>query len=353
MIDRKHAGYMQIKLTEFGPTGYRVREQNGMFWDTTHFPCGSRRDSNTFFIGVAYVVPTGIGTCRQFHTSLDPALRVMPPPPTSFNSTNSSSNDARHGAANAAAASTASSSSGNGASTVTSSNFVPTSNSATAPKSNSSSSRLAPKPGLWKSLVTSITPLRPRWFLHLEAHLLIDADAAIQSKVDINRAQNDRVYMPAAADSGPAAFMRWLKEYGGGGPPVAKLKDPFVGQGPAVPKDRQLLLDRYGQHTKICRSCNDAYRRFSIAKQVAASVAVMAGAAAIAAVVLLAVGWGPVAATAGVDAATTVASASGGSAVMVGLGVAAGLAASVYAGLSRVLQLFVFLDYDKHHVSKK
>jgi hypothetical protein len=40
------------------------------------------------------------------------------------------------------------------------------------------------------------------------------------------------MYMPAAADAGPAAFMRWLKEYGGGGPPTAKIKDPFVGHTP-------------------------------------------------------------------------------------------------------------------------
>lgn len=43
------------------------------------------------------------------------------------------------------------------------------------------------------------------------------------------RAVSDRVYMPAPADAGPAAFMRWLKTYGGGGPPVTKLKNPFVG----------------------------------------------------------------------------------------------------------------------------
>lgn len=46
------------------------------------------------------------------------------------------------------------------------------------------------------------------------------------------RAVTDRMYMPAAADAGPAAFVRWLKEYGGGGPPTAKLKDPFVGHAP-------------------------------------------------------------------------------------------------------------------------
>lgn len=40
---------------------------------------------------------------------------------------------------------------------------------------------------------------------------------------------SDHVYMPAAADAGPASFMRWLKEYGAGGPPVAKLNNPYVG----------------------------------------------------------------------------------------------------------------------------
>lgn len=48
----------------------------------------------------------------------------------------------------------------------------------------------------------------------------------------VGRAVSDHVYMPAAADAGPAAFMKWLKEYGGGGPPVTKLKDPFVGRTP-------------------------------------------------------------------------------------------------------------------------
>jgi hypothetical protein len=47
-----------------------------------------------------------------------------------------------------------------------------------------------------------------------------------------HRAGNDHVYMPAAADAGPASFMRWLKEYGQGGPPVTKLKEPYVGHTP-------------------------------------------------------------------------------------------------------------------------
>jgi hypothetical protein len=42
------------------------------------------------------------------------------------------------------------------------------------------------------------------------------------------RALSDHVYMPAAADAGPASFMRWLKEYGAGGPPVAKLNNPYM-----------------------------------------------------------------------------------------------------------------------------
>jgi hypothetical protein len=172
--------------------------------------------------GVAYVVPTGIGTTRQFHTFLQTDPDAPP----------------------------------------------------------------AAGAGWLSRLKGWFAGNKPTWAQHMSAHVLLDADAAIQARVDTNRcacacvdavdgaavaaeaalparrrqpltpcccrcagtgtawhpppttrhpptrAVNGRVYMPAAADAGPAAFMRWLKEYGGGGPPVAKLKDPFVGHTP-------------------------------------------------------------------------------------------------------------------------
>jgi hypothetical protein len=44
--------------------------------------------------------------------------------------------------------------------------------------------------------------------------------------------------MPAQLDLGPASLALWLKQYGGGGPPVSTLADPLggtlPGEGPAV-----------------------------------------------------------------------------------------------------------------------
>jgi hypothetical protein len=35
--------------------------------------------------------------------------------------------------------------------------------------------------------------------------------------------------MPAQLDLGPASLALWLKQYGGGGPPVSTLADPLGG----------------------------------------------------------------------------------------------------------------------------
>lgn len=88
------------------------------------------------YAGVAYVVPTGVGSCRQFHTFLqnDPAATA-----------------------------------GGGAPPVTS----------------SSSSKS------FKSMLTDLQTFwhgnRPTWMQHMLSHVLIDADIAIQARVDYNR----------------------------------------------------------------------------------------------------------------------------------------------------------------------
>lgn len=151
--------------------------------------------------------------------------------------------------------------------------------------------------------------------------------------------------MPAAADAGPAAFMRWLKEYGGGGPPVAKLASPYMGAGPAQPRSRQQLLDRFHSHTQQCKACRTAYQRLHVARQAAAVVALLAGGAAVAAAALLAAGV--------VGSSSSSGGVLGwGVAVVVGLATAGGLAGGLWAALGRILQSFVFVDYDKHHPSK-
>jgi hypothetical protein len=102
-------------------------ESSGAFDDITRFPCGARRE-RPGHAGVAYVVPTGVGTVRQFHTFLQ-----NDPPPSSSSSSSSSAPVSLQGL------------------------------------------------GVW------LQGNKPTWMQHMFSHVLIDADIAIQARVDYNR----------------------------------------------------------------------------------------------------------------------------------------------------------------------
>lgn len=261
------------------------REASGVLQDSSIFPCGSRRDSS-LFAGIAYVVPTGPGTCRQIHAfGRSPAAASTAPP--------------------------------------------------------------RPASGGLGRLRALLVSRRPAWMKHLESHVLLDADIATQRRVDANRGVDGRLYLPAAADAGPAACFRWLREYGGGGPPVAKLDNPFMlpAGGAPAPLDRRVLLDRFAQHTQHCKPCMAAFRWLSAARDACRWAAVVAAAAAVAVASLLAAGLAPPAAGAG-------GSACGSRAVLLLAGVAA-VAGWLQVQLRRLVQAFVFVDYDAEHVSKR
>jgi hypothetical protein len=97
------------------------------------------------------------------------------------------------------------------------------------------------------------------------------------------------------------------------------------------PLPREQLLDRYHQHTLICKSCRTAHQHLTTLKAAATIVACVLSAAAVA---LLAA-----------------AAAPGQVVALVSVGAA--VAAGVMAGASHLLQKMVFVDYDKHHASKK
>jgi dihydrodipicolinate synthase/N-acetylneuraminate lyase len=136
--------------------------------------------------------------------------------------------------------------------------------------------------------------------------------------------------------------MRWLKEYGGGAPPVAKLSSPYMGTDPVPPSSRQQLLDRFHSHTQKCKTCRTAFQQLQVARQAAAVVALLAGSAAVAAAALLAAGVVGVSSSGGGVLGR-------GVAVVLGLAAAGGAAGGLWAALGRVLQSFVCVDYDNHH----
>eukprot|EP00775_Hariotina_reticulata_P012888 gene12888-13014_t len=340
MANRANAKPLDMELVAMDSTGYTVRGASGRFQDISRFPCGSRRDFS-MFAGVAYVTPTGPGTCRQFHTFLQP-----PQPLTNHSST-------------------ASSSSGNHAA------------NSSASKPDDKGRRFSPNTAsqsAWQAALRRL--LRPTWRSHLASHVLLDADIVTQYGVDVNRALDDRVYMPAAADAGPNAFLKWLREYGEGGPPVAKLHNPFMLPGNillaadnchSITSDdrtaastqpmslhvvnRQALLDRFKQHTRHCKACLTAYRNARLAAMVAASASAVSAAAALAAVALLAAGWQPAAAAVTVTGCAHYCQAA--LTVPCVLAAFAAVTAALYVWLRRLVQQFVFVDYDADHVSKK
>ena len=166
--------------------------------------------------------------------------------------------------------------------------------------------------------------------------------------VDRNRAKArgaQRVYLPAEADRGPAAFWAWLDKYGGGGPPgISTMTRPIDPSGPALP--RRLILDRFEQHTKHCKDCREAHAAFGTAAKVAALAAVAMGVVAVA--------------TAGVAVALGTVAASGFAASelqrlgVISAGSAAGATLAVLLNrlFAHIVQSFVFVDYDKAHPSK-
>jgi len=161
------------------------------------------------------------------------------------------------------------------------------------------------------------------------SNFLVDADVAVQWGCGLNRSLGEHTYMPADADAGPAAFVTWMNKYGGGGPPGALLAEPLKGVS-HDPLPRQQLLDRYHQHTFICKSCRTAYKQLTTLRTAATIVACILAAAAL----------GSLAAAAPVKAVAL-------------LGVGAVAAAGVAAVAADFVQKLVFVDYDKHHASKK
>ena len=176
-----------------------------------------------------------------------------------------------------------------------------------------------------------------RWISHLMTHALVDADNIIQHSVDHNRAKGkgNQVYLPSDSDRGVAALWTWLDRFAGGGPSVSTLSSPID---PTVNVPRRVMLDRYHQHTLHCKSCLGAMKSF---ERVQAIFALIASGLFIASVSSL---------TLKISSVGIKAISSTGPVALAALSLVAALV-SIFC--SKIVQRFVFIDYDKNHVSKK
>lgn len=175
-----------------------------------------------------------------------------------------------------------------------------------------------------------------RWIAHLMTHALVDADNVIQSSVDYNRAKGKgkMVYLPADADRGVAALWTWLDRFAGGGPSISTLSSPID---PDIAVPRRVLLDRYNQHTIHCKSCLGAMKGFKVARMMFALIASGLFVASVSSL------------TINLTLSGIKAISSNGPMVLAALSLASALVAKF---CSDVVQKFIFVDYDKNHVSK-
>lgn len=105
--------------------------------------------------------------------------------------------------------------------------------------------------------------LMPQWYLHIQQMLVLDSDLfllhAAERKLEEagSRKWETVCYVPNKSDAFVIAFRKWLRVYAGGQPDWGGR---YNGLPPAPP--RELLMNRYWSHVKICRHCKAALKVF-------------------------------------------------------------------------------------------
>ena len=108
--------------------------------------------------------------------------------------------------------------------------------------------------------------LKPRWWDHLQTrNAVLDGDMVLlhqQESFLQNTSWKTAYKMPASADRLVIEFRNWLDRYCDG-----KLPWHQVGvttSTPTLEKPRQVLLDRYHQHTQHCSSCRKTLKTIQL-----------------------------------------------------------------------------------------
>ena len=120
-----------------------------------------------------------------------------------------------------------------------------------------------------------ITRHTPRWITHFSQNIVMDSDVVFLKSQDeyldspaVKERNKPEYYLPAKSDSMVTAFRKWLLKSGGkpkwfGETATRSLGEPYGFVRPTnVPakQGRDVLLDRFRQHTEVCSSCRRAHR---------------------------------------------------------------------------------------------
>jgi pheophorbide a oxygenase len=127
-------------------------------------------------------------------------------------------------------------------------------------------------------------------------------------------------FMPGSSDAAVIGLRKWLDTHGRALPTLPRSAADLPPQMP-----REVVMDRYNQHTKICPDCSAAMRGATIGAAVMAAVAAVAAGSIVAAVV------------------------AGSAPLLSGFTACAGavsvVAAAIAAACLKLRQSFIFTDY--------
>ncbi|KAF8055112.1 PTC52 [Scenedesmus sp. PABB004] len=191
---------------------------------------------------------------------------------------------------------------------------------------------------------------RMQWVFHLGQQQVLDSDAMLlhvqERLLHEGRDPNWRsaFFLPAGADTGIIKFRQWFDAAG----PIP-WPPGLAGTGLGPPKAREVVMDRYAQHTAHCKDCSAALRAAQRLQALALGLAAVAGAACVAVLTAAASGAAAAAAVATAGPAAGALGALAAAPAWAGgaLGAFAALSLAAHVALRRLAARFVYVDYPR------
>ncbi len=131
-----------------------------------------------------------------------------------------------------------------------------------------------------------LNKLKPRWLAHLESNRILEEDSAFivaqQSLIESGDRSMQKTFLPLkTSDVLVLEYRKWLDKYGKSLPFYQGYTTSKIAPEKIDRKPDKATLDRFKQHTQICRTCSKTYQTTIRLKQILISIAIALAAIAI------------------------------------------------------------------------
>ena len=131
-----------------------------------------------------------------------------------------------------------------------------------------------------------LNKLKPRWLSHLDSNRILEEDAAFivaeQSLIESGDRSMQETFLPLkTSDVLVLEYRKWLDEYGKNLPFYQGYTTSKIAPSKIDCKQDKAALNRFQQHTQICRTCSQTHQVAIRLKQVLISIAIALAALAI------------------------------------------------------------------------